>query len=180
MPVGFFLFVAAWVFLIVIGFGFPYSPKYSAAARWAFNSFPWTLLAKGIGDLAATSDGHLEGMQWADRKRYCQVDTPSPQLQQLGYWQTDCVTPLSEIYVILGAQTVVYLLLAIFVDRRRENSGRTSWSSWRAMFKKASPPGAARHSDLRSDLRHMSKYLSTPPPSYRGETPGELKQRWRC
>ena len=57
VPVGFFLFVVAWVFLIVVGFGFPYSPKYSAAAVACFSTLPWTLLAKGIQDLADASQG---------------------------------------------------------------------------------------------------------------------------
>ena len=56
---GFFLFVVAWVFLIVVGFGFPYSPKYSTAAVAFFSTLPWTLLAKGIQDLADASQGAL-------------------------------------------------------------------------------------------------------------------------
>lgn len=57
VPAGFVMFVVAWVFLIVVAFGFPYSSKYSPVAVGVFSAMPWTLLAKGIQDLAAASEG---------------------------------------------------------------------------------------------------------------------------
>lgn len=132
VPVGFCLFVVAWVFLIVIGFGFPYSAKYSPIARAVFNAFPWTLLAKGVGDLAAASDGRFEGLRWADRQNYCQVDTPPPYVQeQLSYWQINCVTPLSEIYLILRVQTAIFIILAVWIDRLQEARSLLPVWSWK-------------------------------------------------
>ena len=56
MPVGFLVFVIGWIFLIVIAFGFPYSTKYGSAAVAIFSLFPWSLLSKGIQDLAAAAE----------------------------------------------------------------------------------------------------------------------------
>lgn len=117
VPVGFVLFVVAWIFLIVIGFGFPYSTKYSTVAVAAFSLLPWSLLAKGINDLAAASEARLGGITWESREAYCQTSVPSPAVQaQLNFWQQDCVMPLSQIFVCLAAQCAVYMLLAVYVD----------------------------------------------------------------
>ncbi len=54
--------VVAWVCLIVLAFGFPYSARYQApGAIWAFSAVPWTLLAKGIQDLALAAEGVCVG-----------------------------------------------------------------------------------------------------------------------
>jgi hypothetical protein len=58
VPAGFLLFVVAWVVLCVIAFGWPYSPSNSTAAIAVFSAMPWSLLSKGVQDLAdATSGG---------------------------------------------------------------------------------------------------------------------------
>jgi hypothetical protein len=117
VPVGFVLFVVAWIFLIVIGFGFPYSTKYSSVAVVAFSLLPWSLLAKGINDLAAASEARLGGITWQSRETYCQTSVPSPTVQaQLNFWQQDCVMSLSQIFVCLALQCAVYMLLAVYVD----------------------------------------------------------------
>lgn len=47
------------VILIVIAFGFPFAPGYSAAAVGVFSAMPWALLSKGVQDLADASQGEL-------------------------------------------------------------------------------------------------------------------------
>jgi len=93
-------------------------------ARWCFNMFPRTLLAKGVSDLATASDSNYEGLRWVDRSRYCQVSTPPPLIQEeIAYWQVDCVTSLADIYIILGLQTIAFLGLAVCIDKLREDGG---------------------------------------------------------
>lgn len=71
------------------------------------------------------------GLTWADRSAYCQVDIPSPQLQQaLSFWRSNCVTPLSEIYVILAMQIVGYLLLAVYIDNIMPDENGTKKPFW--------------------------------------------------
>jgi hypothetical protein len=43
--------------LLVVAFGFPYSTDYSSGLVALFSLFPWTILAKGIGDLASATTG---------------------------------------------------------------------------------------------------------------------------
>ncbi len=57
VPAGFGLFIVAWVMLLVVAFGFPYSTDYSSGLVALFSLFPWTILAKGIGDLASATTG---------------------------------------------------------------------------------------------------------------------------
>ena len=57
VPAGFGLFIVAWVMLLIVAFGFPYSTNYSKALVALFSLFPWTLLGKGIGDLASATTG---------------------------------------------------------------------------------------------------------------------------
>ena len=57
VPSGFLLFVVAWVVLIVVAFGFPFSAAYSTAAVAGFCLMPWALLGKGVQDLALASEG---------------------------------------------------------------------------------------------------------------------------
>ena len=53
--------MVAWVILIVIAFGFPYRPSYNPVAVGVFSAMPWSLLAKGVQDLAAATDGGWAG-----------------------------------------------------------------------------------------------------------------------
>lgn len=55
VPVGFGVFVAAWIMQMCIQSGFPYDSTFSSATRIPFNVFPWTLLAKACRDLAEAS-----------------------------------------------------------------------------------------------------------------------------
>lgn len=117
ISVGFFMFVVAWVFMIVIDFGFPYSTKYSKGAVAAFSVFPWSLLTKGIRDLAAAVDENNNGISWADRSSYCQAEIPSPAQQaSLSFFLTDCVMSLQEIFWVLGWQCVLFMVLAVWFD----------------------------------------------------------------
>lgn len=126
VPVGFFVFVVAWVLLIVVAFGFPYAPTYGDGAIFIFSMFPWTLLGKGIQDLAeaSTSPGAQQGgygITWDTRFSYCHAETPSPatvsQLAEAGqYWQDDCVMPLGEMYRALTIQMFMYMSLALYLD----------------------------------------------------------------
>ena len=118
IPIGFIIFVIAWIFLIVEGFGFPFQPKYSFVSRLSFAALPWNLLGKGIGDLANASNGVFGGLHWKDRRAYCSVNIPSPEMRkQLSYWQANCVLPLADIYIYLFVETIVYITLAVIVDR---------------------------------------------------------------
>lgn len=120
VPVGFLVFVIGWIFLIVIAFGFPYSTKYGSAAIAIFSLFPWSLLSKGIQDLAAAAENRSGGIPLVNLFGYCQANTPNPAtlgvLAELGYWEKDCVMPLGQIYWVLALQIVGYLGLAYYLD----------------------------------------------------------------
>eukprot|EP00887_Chlorella_sp_A99_P004461 scaffold30.g4461.t1 len=120
VPVAFFVFVVAWVFLIVIAFGFPYKPTYATAAIAAFSSFPWSLLSKGIRDLADAAKSPTGGLTWAGRFSYCQP----------GYWQGDCVLPLGQIYWVLAVQIAGYLVLALYLDSVLPDSNGVRRPPW--------------------------------------------------
>ena len=57
VPTGFVVFIVAWVMLLVVAFGFPFSTNYSKGFVALFSLFPWTVLGKGIRDLAAATTG---------------------------------------------------------------------------------------------------------------------------
>ena len=45
--------------LLVMAFGFPFSTNYSKGFVALFSLFPWTILGKGIRDLASATTGTL-------------------------------------------------------------------------------------------------------------------------
>ena len=51
------MFIVAWVMLLVVAFGFPFSTNYSKGFVALFLMFPWTVLGKGIRDLASATTG---------------------------------------------------------------------------------------------------------------------------
>ena len=57
VPTGFVVFIVAWVMLLVVAFGFPFSTKYSKGFVALFSLFPWTVLGKGVRDLASATTG---------------------------------------------------------------------------------------------------------------------------
>lgn len=59
IPLGFSLFVIAWVMLLVVAFGFPYKAGSGLDGIIAFSIFPWCILGKGLQDLAYASTGKL-------------------------------------------------------------------------------------------------------------------------
>jgi hypothetical protein len=131
VPAGFFIFIVAWVTIVVVNFGFPYRPAHSKLAQAVFNAFPWTLLAKGVEDLAAATDGQYTGITWSDRNAYCHVATPSPEEQQaLSYWQMNCVLSLGQIYRLLFLQTCAYLALALYFDNVLKDEHGTKRAPW--------------------------------------------------
>ena len=38
VPAGFVLFVVAWIFLVIVAFGFPFSPKYRSVGQHTFQT----------------------------------------------------------------------------------------------------------------------------------------------
>jgi len=58
-PISFGVFILAWVLQLVVYFGFPYNSTSSTAniLSYVFDIFPWTLLSKGILDLADATTG---------------------------------------------------------------------------------------------------------------------------
>jgi hypothetical protein len=93
--------------------------------------FPWTLLAKGIADLAAASETHLGGITWHARAAYCQTSSPSPALQaELNFWQTECVMPLTHIYWVLAIQCVAYMTLAVYMDNVLPDENGVKRPAW--------------------------------------------------
>lgn len=60
VPTGFVVFIVAWVMLLVVAFGFPYSTDYSKGFVALFSLFPWTILGKGIRDLASATTGNAK------------------------------------------------------------------------------------------------------------------------
>ena len=61
VPLSFGIFIVAWVFELVVYFGFPYNSTTITAQHlsYLFSFFPWTLLSKGILDLADATTGLL-------------------------------------------------------------------------------------------------------------------------
>lgn len=59
ISLGFGIFIVAWILLLVIGFGVPYHASYNVGLQVIFSLFPWSLLAKGIQDLAAAAAGEI-------------------------------------------------------------------------------------------------------------------------
>lgn len=61
VPISFGVFILAWVLQLVVYFGFPYNSTSSTAIilSYLFDIFPWTLLGKGILDLADATTGLL-------------------------------------------------------------------------------------------------------------------------
>ena len=57
ISLGFGIFIVGWILLLVIGFGVPYHSSYNVALQIVFSLFPWSLLAKGIQDLATAAAG---------------------------------------------------------------------------------------------------------------------------
>ena len=59
VPLSFGVFIFAWVLELVVFFGFPYGSTSLTAKGISilFDLFPWTLLSKGILDLAAATTG---------------------------------------------------------------------------------------------------------------------------
>lgn len=59
VPLSFTIFIIAWVLQLVVYFGFPYNSASAAGAALTvlFSFFPWTLLSKGMLDLAAATTG---------------------------------------------------------------------------------------------------------------------------
>ncbi|DBA88907.1 TPA: hypothetical protein ACH3X2_000146 [Trebouxia sp. C0005] len=119
VPAGFGLFIVAWVMLLVVAFGFPYSTNYSSGLVALFSLFPWTILGKGIGDLAsATTGDSAVGISWSHRYSYCQSQAPSPSQQQsLGYYTTSCVAPLPHLFLFAAAQCIGYMAFSLYLDK---------------------------------------------------------------
>ena len=142
MPVGFTVFVVAWVFLIVIAFGFPFQSKYGPVGRAVFSLFPWSLLSKGISDLAAAAAAG-PGLAWADRKRYCVPGAAPPPDAVERAVLTDCTMPLPAIFVALSLQVVGYTALGLYLDAvlpGAEGGRRAPWffllpSYWLARYR---------------------------------------------
>ncbi|KAK9831648.1 hypothetical protein WJX74_004219 [Apatococcus lobatus] len=118
ISLGFGIFIVAWILLLVIGFGVPYHSSYNVALQIVFSLFPWSLLAKGIQDLAtaAAGSGQQQGISWGHRYAYCLGADDAVAASVSGYWYTGCVLPLPNLYLIAAAQCVVYFLLAVYLD----------------------------------------------------------------
>lgn len=120
---GFLIFLIGFITQLVVQFGVPYStafdkesaPKSSTRLkgkssntifilRIIFNLFPPNLLAIGLQYLGnATGSSTDNGIKWS-RISECSIQDP------------DCVLTMSDIYVWLISLTLVYLVLALYVD----------------------------------------------------------------
>ncbi|GAX80779.1 hypothetical protein CEUSTIGMA_g8215.t1 [Chlamydomonas eustigma] len=122
VPLSFAVFIIAWVLQLVVSFGFPYNASNSSLTSGIsllFDLFPWTLLSKGILDLAAASSGQWQtGISWSRRSSYCWDGNPPPAVQQdtSQYWQANCHMPLGQIYWVLLVQACAYLSAAVYLD----------------------------------------------------------------
>lgn len=61
VPVSLVIFIIAWVFIMVLSFGFPYNGTTHQGIVAVFSLFPWSLLSKGLLDLANATTG-VDGM----------------------------------------------------------------------------------------------------------------------
>ncbi|CAI6001248.1 unnamed protein product [Closterium sp. NIES-64] len=102
--VGFFIFIIGFVLQLIVLFGVPYSKEYSNGLRIIFNLFPPDLLAIGLkylGDATATPED------------------PGIKLSTIGQCSPrspDCVMTMAGIYVWLLVLTIVYFILAVYLD----------------------------------------------------------------
>jgi hypothetical protein len=51
------IFIIAWVFIMVLSFGFPYNGTTHEGIVAVFSLFPWTMLSKGLLDLSEATAG---------------------------------------------------------------------------------------------------------------------------
>ena len=110
---GFVFFLFGWIIQTTVVFGFPYSEEFNDSFGWAqviFALFPPAPFAKGLMDLArATSDESYEGISWSTRNSYCADNT--------FHSQDDCVFSLQSIYLWLFYDFLIYMALAVYLDK---------------------------------------------------------------
>lgn len=128
--IGFRTIVIAWIMMICVQNGFPYTIPYSAHSRILFSLFPWTLMTKAFQDFYKASGnirlecGYLylslvfsqSGISWSRRDQYCVNDVRD--LISLGreYVQTNCVMSVGTILRLLFVQSLGYFVIAIYIS----------------------------------------------------------------
>ncbi|WIA44552.1 hypothetical protein OEZ86_007282 [Tetradesmus obliquus] len=130
---GFGMFIVGWMFqaaILVMGDNDnPYAPNsyYSKSSRWGrvlfwvFNLMPWNPLTKGIKDLnAATLTAADPGLHWGQLNSYCRYQ-PVAELQEpydprREYRSYDCMFPMTQVYLTLLCQWLVYWALAVYLS----------------------------------------------------------------
>ena len=150
VPLGFFFFILGWMFIVIVGSGFPYSRRYSDSIRIFFNCMPWTLLAKGIQDLTIGSNGNSEAIPWSLRSSYCYSELN--QNAQFGWWQAPCILSVGKILTLFLIQSIIYLALAIYIDAKIFANGKKSWFLAHQLFANKKNESVKRARDA---LRNM-------------------------
>eukprot|EP00798_Chlamydomonas_sp_ICE-L_P019213 gene19213-25830_t len=132
IPLSFAVYIVAWVLQLVVYFGFPYSSDNNPGWVFLFSIFPWTLLSKGVLDLADATTGTNTGITWSNRNSYCLVNPPSPDeiASTTTYWKSSCVMPLGQIFWVLFVQAIAYLFLAIYLDHTLPSSNEQQSYTW--------------------------------------------------
>eukprot|EP00798_Chlamydomonas_sp_ICE-L_P014423 gene14423-20429_t len=123
--IGFVIFIVGWIMQVVVVFGIPFVPDHikdlGGFVAFIFAIFPWSLLAKGFGDLgSATVSDSFPGISWGERASYCKnipVFEDQPEYDPTEqYIDFKCVVPLNAIYWIYTGLWVFYLLASIYLD----------------------------------------------------------------
>lgn len=127
VPISFGVYIIAWIFQLVIIFGFPFKPSYRQIYQVLFALFPWSMLSKGLQDMATAAQGSSAGIVWAERFSYCSAKAPPPDVEQrLRYFEADCTLSIGTAFQILVLQSVAYVLLAVYLDNVM-GQGKRSW-----------------------------------------------------
>ena len=111
VPLGFFIFIIGWIFIVVVGTGFPYQPEHSSAMKIIFNLMPWTLLAKGVQDLTLTSEESSIGLSWILDSSSCEQESFSP-----GGVVAGCATSIRETIAMFIIQIIFFFILTLYFD----------------------------------------------------------------
>ncbi|KAL3819386.1 hypothetical protein ACJIZ3_005340 [Penstemon smallii] len=101
---GYFIFIIGFLTQIVTTFGFPYSEGYSRTYQIVWSFFPPDLFAQGLNLLSgATATPQDPGVSWEGRTKCAPNDA-------------ECIITINEIYIWLVSTSILWFVLAIYLD----------------------------------------------------------------
>ncbi|KAK9805624.1 hypothetical protein WJX72_008643 [[Myrmecia] bisecta] len=134
---GFGIFIVGWIMQVVLLFGYPFTPSYVGdipIVTVIFGLVPWSYLVKGVNDLGSASAEGQPGIRWGDRYEYCK-NLSSDEIAKQPYLANtyrdfQCVLSLGQAYGLLIGLTIVYTVLALFLDNVLPNENGVRRAPW--------------------------------------------------